>query len=127
MRKPWLETPTLSGGDEPFTPEQLRSMPTLHLLRLHQYDRSKCNMIPNEIRKQSGPSDQIETDAQMSVHTGGSGLVNSLDERHTTNCEDKNAGNGMGVEATGTSDDLPKSWLSSSNRFISSVMKAFKL
>lgn len=105
MRKPWLGTPTQSG-DKPFTTEQLRSMSTLDLMRLQKY-RSRREMILNENRKQGGPSNQIEADPQSSVHHDGAGRVNTLDERPTKNCEDKNAVNGMNVGATGTRDDLP--------------------
>ncbi|XP_037045653.1 protein Gawky isoform X3 [Bradysia coprophila] len=88
------------------------------------------NMIRNEIRNavgqsgpgvgnastplppsRIGPSGPIKTDTPMWGHAGGAGRVNSWDEGHSTNWEDKNAGGGMNVGASGAWDGLPAaSW-----------------
>ncbi|KAG4079810.1 hypothetical protein HA402_014941 [Bradysia odoriphaga] len=58
-----------------------------------------------------GPSGPIKTDTPMWGHAGGAGRVNSWDEGHSTNWEDKNAGGGMNVGASGAWDGLPAaSW-----------------
>lgn len=65
-----------------------------------------------------GPSGPMKGDASMWTHAGGAGRVNSWDEGHSTNWEDKGSG-GMGVGGTGSWDGLPAaSWPNKQNKQI---------
>lgn len=66
--------------------------------------------VTTQLPPRIGPSGPIKSDAPMWAHTGGSGRVNSWDEGHSTNWEDKSAG-GMGTAGSTWGDGLPvASW-----------------
>ncbi|KAJ6641976.1 Protein Gawky [Pseudolycoriella hygida] len=125
-------------SQQPPSQQQQRGQPNAHWKDLS--DPLGRNMIRNAVGQSGpgvgnpsaqlppsriGPSGPIKSDAPMWGHAGGAGRVNSWDEGHSTNWEDKNAG-GMGVGATGTWDGLPASSWPNKNKQIGAGGQAWQ-